>query len=134
MILAAVDPGEELAIALFFDGILRKVYFRDFLPVKVDRAAIEWPVYYPGGAPPSALIQLAFTAGGAWADLGRAPFDKVPTVAVPKSVIQRRVRKRLNGQELFRLDSDLVDVPESYRNNCYDAVRHGLVDLGRMPR
>ncbi len=135
MILVALDPGIDFATALFDQGALQGAWFRDVPPVKPDLVVIEFPKYYPGGAPPSSPIEIAFSGGLVIGELigrDKSRIKRVDTVSQPKSVIKRRVIAALESFELGRLGLALADVDEGKQNNVIDAVRHGLVFLNRM--
>lgn len=137
MIAVALDPGLEYATAVGQDGRLVAAYFRPPLPGpwRPDAVVVEFPKYYEGGAPANKVIELAFSAGIQAGNLGCHPLalpKRVPTVALPKAEIERRVRKALDVHETIVLNRALAETPESFRNNVVDAVRHLLVYFRRM--
>lgn len=135
---ASLDPGLEYATAVWQDAQLIAAYFRPPLPGpwKLDDVIVEFPKYYEGGAPANKVIELAFSAGIQAGCMGCHPTrlpKRVPTVALPKAEIERRVRKALIlPNEIEVLNMSLAHTPQSFRNNVVDAVRHGLVHHRRM--
>jgi len=133
--MASIDPGEDYAVAWFFDRRLTTVLYQDMtrphgLP---DHVVVEFPRIYGGAARPGSLLEVAYSAGRIASLVG--PFcipERVPTVTLPKSEIQRRVCAALTHDEVSKLLAALHKVPAGKRHNCYDAVRHGLVALDRM--
>lgn len=135
MIIAALDPGREYAVALGREGRLISVLYQpDPRTIPADQVVVEFPKYYTNGAPPRSVIEIAFAAGFRAAQLGAVSPDavaRVDTVSQPKAVVADRVYRTLDPIERDALDRGLSTVPKSYQNNCTDAVRHLLVYLGR---
>lgn len=134
-LLAAIDPGEDFAVAWFLDRRLVAVLFQDLRrphgpPSKV---VVEFPRIYGGPSRPGDILEVAYSAGFLAGIIGHGgpEIARVPTVAIPKSEVERRVRKALEPSELAALRT-LDVLPKGKRHNCYDAVRHGLVYLARM--
>ncbi len=135
----ALDPGLEYAVAIGRDRALVAAHFRPVLARldlwRADEFVVEFPKFYEGGAPANKVIELAFSAGIQMGQLGCDPLNlpnRVPTVALPKDVIETRVRQALRPVELVVLERALDDTPVRFRNNVTDAVRHLLVWYRRM--
>ena len=133
----ALDPGLEYAVAVGQDGQLVAAYFRPPLPGpwRPDEVVVEFPKYYEGGAPANKIIELAFSAGIQAGNLGCGPLTlpkRVPTVALPKTIVAARVLKILTVDELGVLKTAMKQTPKAMQDNVVDAVRHLMVHYRRM--
>lgn len=134
-LLAAIDPGEDYAVAWFRDGQLVDVKFRELTRPEGHATAIvvEFPRIYPGTKNPGSILEVAYSAGLLASLIGPGlHVSRVVTVTIPKSEVERRVRNKLSSVEEVVMQHALETVPKGKRNNCYDATRHGLVYLDRM--
>ncbi len=133
-VVLSLDPGKDWATAKFLAGALSDARFQDLGVINVvDVLVVEFPkVRSNGDANPNAIVRLAWSAGMIAGRVDAEMIAEVPTVAIPKSIVKKRVRDALEAFELDNLDAALARVPAGKQHNVYDAVRHGLVYLGRM--
>lgn len=146
----AIDPGEDYAVALGHEGKLAAAWFQpvmfpDISGFRPGVVVVEHPKVYDGGAPTTSVVTLtasAYDLAGAVSPARDVPIATVPTVNLPKGVIEQRVRKVLgdcdcSGDvriycELCVFESALELVKPSKRNNVVDAVRHLFVYYERL--
>lgn len=129
----ALDPGVDYAIAKFTDGVLVDVRFQEIPCFECDVLVVEFPkVRKNGNADPNAIVRLAWTAGIIAGSIDYQMHAEVPTVSIPKSIVKKRVVGHLSAAELENLGAAMLRVAPGKQHNMYDAVRHGLVYLGRM--
>lgn len=147
----AIDPGEDYAVALGDEGKLVEAWFQPvmypdisgLLPLVV---VVEHPKVYDGGAPTTSVVTLtasAYDLAGAVSPARNIPIATVPTVNLPKCVVEQRVRKVLGtctcpGPGRGRLceacvfEAAIERVKPSKRNNVVDAIRHLFVYYERL--
>lgn len=146
----AIDPGEDYAVALGHGGKLvaawfQPVMFPDISGFRPGVVVVEHPKVYDGGAPTTSVVTLtasAYDLAGAVSPARDVPIATVPTVSLPKGVIEQRVRKVLgpcicSGEGGFRCEAcvfemALARVKPGKRHNVVDAVRHLLVYYERL--
>ncbi len=136
----AIDPGEDYAAALGIAGRLRRAWFQpvmfpDIAGFQPRVVVVEHPKVYEGGAPATSVVTLtasAYDLAGAVTPARDVPIARVPTVALPKGIVEARVRKVLDSVELEQFESDLSLVKVSKRHNVVDVVRHLLVYYERL--
>lgn len=132
-VVLSLDPGKDYAIAKFEGDRLGDVAFRRSPWDECDVLVVEMPVIRPNGdASPNTIVRLAWAGGEIAGAIDYHAKSEVPTVAIPKSIVRKRVLEALDVYERQNLVAALEHVPEGKHHNCYDAVRHGLVYLGRM--
>lgn len=150
----AIDPGEDYAVALGYEGKLAAAWFQpvmfpDIAGFKPGVVVVEHPKVYDGGAPTTSVVTLtasAYDLAGAVSPARNIPIATVPTVNLPKGVVEQRVRKVLGACTCLRrgaspivyacetcvFEAALELVKPSKRNNVVDAVRHLFVYYERL--